>query len=123
MENRISIITIGVKDIEGMRDFYSNILGLPEHPSTNKGIIFYQMNGFRLSLYPQDLLADDAGLKSTGSGFRSFTLSHNLRSEKEVDDLITELRKTGLRSLRSLKKYSGVDTADISRIRKEISGK
>jgi catechol 2,3-dioxygenase-like lactoylglutathione lyase family enzyme len=112
MDNRITIITLGVKDLKGMREFYSNVLGLPEHPSTNISIVFYQMNGFRLSLYPRDLLADDAGLKSTGSGFKGFTLSQNLRSEKEVDETISKLRSKGVKILKDPQKvfwggYSG----------------
>jgi uncharacterized glyoxalase superfamily protein PhnB len=48
-----------------------------------------------LSLYPRDLLAADAGVLPTGSGFAGFTISHNVRSATEVDALLEEIERGG----------------------------
>ena len=85
MKQKLNFITIGVKDLEKMRNFYSNILGwIPLKVSD--GIVFFKMNGSILALFPENELAADIGIENDGTGFKRFTLAINFGSEKEVDE-------------------------------------
>ncbi|WP_165838163.1 VOC family protein [Pontibacter arcticus] len=104
MEQRITIITLGVKNLQRSKDFYQNKLGWQPLESSNESIVFFQMNGLQLALFPQESLADDAGVPAEGNGFRGFSLAHNVRSEKEVDELVAALEEKGVRVLKQPQK-------------------
>ena len=55
-------------------------------------LVFFHLKGMLLSLYPNDKLAEDAGVDSTGSGFKSFSLAFNAKSEHEVDEIIEDFK-------------------------------
>lgn len=93
MEQRLTFITLGVNDLKTSVNFYENILGWKRADMSNEDLIVFTLNGIRLALYPRDELAKDAAVASNGNGFKGFTLSYNVWSQKEVDDLIDELRK------------------------------
>jgi catechol 2,3-dioxygenase-like lactoylglutathione lyase family enzyme len=80
MEPRISIITLGVSDLERSVKFYRDGLGLPTTYKEGEGIAFFQLNGTWLALYPSDALAKDACLPPDRSRFGGVTLAHNVRS-------------------------------------------
>jgi len=82
MEPRISIITLGVTDLARSVQFYRDGLGLPL-PRGVEGIAFFETKGTWLALYPREELAADATVPADGSGFRGFTLAHNVRSKEE----------------------------------------
>ena len=94
MEPRISLITLGVRDLERSVAFYRDGLGLPGKEFSDN-IVFFTLQGAWLSLYPRDDLADDAGVTSAGSGFSGFTLAHNVHSREEVDALLKQAVKAG----------------------------
>ena len=94
MEPRISLITLGVRDLERSVAFYRDGLGLPGKEFSDN-IVFFTLQGTWLSLYPRDDLADDAGVTSAGSGFSGFTLAHNVHSREEVDALLKQAVKAG----------------------------
>lgn len=100
MEQRITLITLGVRNLQRSRDFYQNIFGWQPLESGNESIVFFQLNGIQLALFPQESLADDAGIPAEGSGFNKFSLAYNVRSEKEVDDLVAELEAKGVTVLK-----------------------
>ncbi|MFT2007653.1 VOC family protein [Pontibacter sp. 13R65] len=100
MEQRITLITLGVKNLQRSRDFYKNVFGWEQTAASTDGIIFMQLNGIQLALFPQESLADDAGVAADGKGFRGFSLAHNVRSEKEVDELVAQLEHKGARVLK-----------------------
>jgi catechol 2,3-dioxygenase-like lactoylglutathione lyase family enzyme len=85
MEPRISIITLGVSDLERSVKFYRDGLGLPTTYKTGEGIAFFQLAGTWLALYPSDALAEDAKLPTERSRFGGFTLAHNVRSKADAD--------------------------------------
>lgn len=94
MEPRISFVTLGVADLERATHFYEKVLRLPRIP-TPPVVAFFELGKTWLSLYPRDLLAADAGVPAEGSGFRAFSLAHNVRSEAEVDQLLNEVEDAG----------------------------
>lgn len=104
MEQRITLITLGVRNLQRSREFYQQVFGWHPLESSTESIIFFQLNGLQLALFPQESLADDAGLEADGKGFKSFSLAYNVRSEKEVDDLVAALAGKGARVLKQPEK-------------------
>ncbi|WP_029134856.1 VOC family protein [Sedimenticola selenatireducens] len=94
MKPRISMITLGVGDLEKSVRFYEDGLGFPrmESPPT---VAFFTLNGSWLGLYGREALAEDAQVSAQGSGFNSFTLAHNVESEAEVDALLAQAVSAG----------------------------
>lgn len=92
MEQRMTIITLGVTDLEKSTRFYEEVFEWRKTDSSNEDITFFQLNGMMLSLYERNVLAEDAGIEGGGEGFNGFTLSYNTRSEEEVDKIIDRLR-------------------------------
>ena len=112
MEQRMTFLTLGVKDLNQSIDFYENKFGWKRSELSNESIIFYELKGIHLALYDREELAKDATIDPSGDGFRSFTMAYNTRSEKEVDDLIESLRKHGVQVIKEPQKvfwggYSG----------------
>ena len=111
MKPRISMITLGVKDLQKSIEFYEKGLGLPRMESPPE-IAFFTLNGTWLGLYGWDALAKDAGVNAKGSGFNGFALAHNLASETEVDQFFEEALAAGAISVKKPQKvfwggYSG----------------
>jgi catechol 2,3-dioxygenase-like lactoylglutathione lyase family enzyme len=94
VEPRLSLVTLGVADLERSVRFYEHVLKLPRLP-TPPSVAFFELGKTWLSLYPRELLAADAGVPAAGSGFPGFALAHNLRSEAEVDRLLAEVAAGG----------------------------
>jgi uncharacterized protein len=84
MNPRISMITLGVRDLAAAIEFYEQGLGFPRMASPPE-VAFFTLNGSWLGLYGYEALAEDAGVPADGSGFRGFSLAHNVASEAEVD--------------------------------------
>ncbi len=111
MEPRITLITLGVSDLKRSVEFYRDGLKLPQRESPD-GVAFFETRGTWLSLYPRESLAEDATVSPEGSGFRGFTLAHNLRTEKEVDRALEEAVAAGATLVKPAQKvfwggYSG----------------
>jgi len=97
MEPRISIITLGVADLERSFRFYRDGLKLPTTRTPEDGIVFFQTNGVALALYPYQDLVDDIGQvwSETRSKFSGITLAHNVRERGEVDELLATAKAAG----------------------------
>jgi catechol 2,3-dioxygenase-like lactoylglutathione lyase family enzyme len=111
MEPRISLVTLGVADLDRSIRFYRDGLGLPMRDGP-EGIAFFETNGTWLSLYSREKLAEDALADAAGSGFRGFTLAHNVRTEAEVDRVLEEAVAAGATLVKQAQKvfwggYSG----------------
>lgn len=100
MQQRLTLITLGVKNLQRSRDFYINIFGWTPTKNSTEGVVFFQLNGIQLALFPQEALADDAGVPADGKGFRGFSLAHNVGSEQEVNDLVATLEEKGVKILK-----------------------
>ena len=94
MDPRISIITLGVADLERSIRFYRDGLGLPMR-GDGDGIAFFETRGTWLGLYPREALAEDALASPEGSGFRGFTLAHNVASPEAVDRTLQDAVDAG----------------------------
>ena len=94
MKPKISMITLGVSDLEKSIKFYKEGLGFPRMASPPE-IAFFTLNGSWLGLYNRESLAEDATVSPEGSGFNGFTLSHNVASESNVDQIIGQAVSVG----------------------------
>ncbi|OOY53861.1 VOC family protein [Solemya velum gill symbiont] len=94
MKPRISMITLGVRDLSASIKFYENGLGFPRMESPPE-VAFFTLNGTWLGLYGRDALAEDATVPVKGDGFNSFTLAHNVESEAQVDEVVAQAVKAG----------------------------
>jgi catechol 2,3-dioxygenase-like lactoylglutathione lyase family enzyme len=103
MEPRVSLITLGVADLERSFKFYSAGLGLPTNWRPEKGVIFFQTSGTTLALYPMEKLAEDIGEHFQGASikFGGVTLAHNTRTQGEVDLLLMKAKKAGAKILKA----------------------
>lgn len=112
MQQRLTLITLGVENLEAMRRFYQDTFGWTPLPSQSDEIVFFQLNGIQLALYGREALAEDSTVSPDGDGFKGFTLAHNLRSEDEVDAMFAELEQKGVQIVKPPEKvfwggYSG----------------
>ena len=94
MKPHITIITLGVVDLQRAINFYEKGLGLPRKNESDS-IAFFDMSGTMLALYPRDELAEDITISPEGTGFQGFTLAHNVASPEEVDLTLAEAVAAG----------------------------
>jgi uncharacterized protein len=99
MEQRISLITLGVADLKRSREFYER-LGWKRSMTKAEGIVFFQVGGMGLALYPRSGLAEDANLAPEGHGFCGISLAYNTRSREEVDVILSQAQRAGARLLK-----------------------
>lgn len=96
MKPKISLITLGVDDLQRATRFYAEGLGLPKFEVDSSGISFFNLQGTWLALYPREALADDLGLPvSELKGNGGMTLAHNVASKTEVDALLEQAVAAG----------------------------
>lgn len=94
MQPRISMITLGVRDLDKSVRFYRDGLGFPQRDSP-PSVAFFTLNGSWLGLYGHDALAGDATVSAAGSGFRGVTLAHNVHRADEVDTVLAQAVAAG----------------------------
>jgi uncharacterized protein len=98
MQPRITLITLGVQDLERSLRFYRDGLGFPTTWSPDKGVIFFQTAGVCLALYPYDELAKDVGESFRNvprAKFNGIALAHNVREKEEVDQILKLAQTAG----------------------------
>ncbi len=99
MEPRISIITLGVSEIERSTRFYRDGLGFPVHDAGGTEITFFTLGNIQLALYSRDDLAEDIGrpeFKGTPQPeMHGFTIAHNVASRSEVDAVMALAESAG----------------------------
>ena len=111
MRQKLSIVTLGVKNLQRSLDFYKNGLGWKPSRASDK-IAFFPMDGVILALYPREKLAEDATVDSTGSGFSGITLAYNAKSQEEVDEVLHTVQSAGAKIIKQAQQvfwggYSG----------------
>lgn len=92
MEQRLSLITLGVDDIQRTRRFYEALGWSGESPDDD--VVFFQAGGMIVALWSRAKLADDSVVADTG-GWGGVTLALNLRSPAEVDAVLAEAEAAG----------------------------
>ena len=102
MEQRISLVTLGVADLGRARAFYER-LGWTASPGEDD-VVFFQAGGMVLALWERGQLAADSGV-TDGGGWGGITLAYNARSPEDVDAVLEEARAAGARIARA-----GADT-------------
>ncbi|WP_298915134.1 VOC family protein [uncultured Roseobacter sp.] len=98
MEQRISLITLGAKDMDALSQFY-DALGWQRTPSPD-GVIAYDLIGQTLGLYPLDKLAEEIGLPLSDLGYGACSFAQNLRFKEEVAPLLARAEAAGARILK-----------------------
>ena len=93
---RISIVCLGVANLDRATRFYTAVLGTPPNTS-NDGITFIELPGTWLSLYPFEELARDISpqVPTTRAGFSGFTLAYNAPSREQVTTILERARSAG----------------------------
>jgi catechol 2,3-dioxygenase-like lactoylglutathione lyase family enzyme len=95
MKPRLSLVTLGVSDLERARRFYVEGLGLPVRESGGDDVVFLDMGTMILGLWSLTNLAEDAGVSPEGAGFRAFSLAHNVPSKEDVDIVVEQAVEAG----------------------------
>lgn len=95
MEARLNIVTLGVSDLRKAREFYERGLGWKASAASQEGIVFFQLGGIVLTLYPRDSLAEDATVEPAGNSFRGITLAQNVHEKEEVSEILKAAEAAG----------------------------
>jgi uncharacterized protein len=93
VEQRVSLVTLGVRDLARARRFYE-ALGWKTGAEPGDDVVFFQAGCMVLALWARDQLAEDSGVEDTG-GWGGVTLAYNTRSPQEVDAVIAEAEAAG----------------------------
>ncbi|HEY8704695.1 MAG TPA: VOC family protein [Gaiellaceae bacterium] len=93
MEQRVSLVTLGVADLAAARRFYE-ALGWSSASGPDDGVVFFQAGSMVLGLWSREALAKDSGTEDPG-GWSGIALAHNVRSPAEVDQVVAEARAAG----------------------------
>ena len=89
----MSLVTLGVNDLDRARAFYEK-LGFQDMAPEGADVVFFQAGGMVLGLWHRDQLAKDSASRDAG-GYGGVTLAHNVRSPAEVDAVLLEARAAG----------------------------
>jgi uncharacterized protein len=101
MRPRITLVTLGVADLDRSVAFYRDGLGLPTKGIVgtefeNGAVAFFELDhGLKLALWPRTSLAADTGLSAQVSGGPAFSLAHNVASEAEVNEVMAQAERAG----------------------------
>lgn len=94
MKPKISVITLGVNDLNKSFAFYKNGMGLPSidgiQGEGDLRIAFFQLEGTWLSLFEKEKLAKDGKIENDGKGFPGFSFGHMVKTTQEVDQIIAQ---------------------------------
>jgi uncharacterized protein len=93
MEQRLSLVTLGVADLGRARAFYE-ALGWQTRAKPDDDVVFFQAGGTIVALWSRESLAEDTAVDDTG-GWGGITLAHNTRSPEEVDAVLNEAQRAG----------------------------
>jgi catechol 2,3-dioxygenase-like lactoylglutathione lyase family enzyme len=93
MEQRVSLVTLGVSDLDRAKRFYE-ALGWKTGAAPSDNVVFFQTGGSIVALWDRATLAEDSVMTDTG-GWGGITLAHNVRSPEEVDAVLAEAEQAG----------------------------
>jgi catechol 2,3-dioxygenase-like lactoylglutathione lyase family enzyme len=93
MEQRVSLVTLGVRDLARARAFYEG-LGWRTGAGPDDDVVFFQAGAMIVALWDRARLAEDSAVEDAG-GWGGVTLAHNVRSPEDVDAVLEEARMAG----------------------------
>src|SRR4029078_7495168 len=93
MDPRLSLATLGVRDLARAKRFYE-ALGWTSGAAPADDVVFFQAGGMIVALWGRDQLEEDSGVEDSG-GWGGITLAHNVRSPAEVDAVLAEAKGAG----------------------------
>jgi len=99
VEQRVSLVTLGVSDLARARTFYE-ALGWTTRAAPTDDVVFFQAGGLVVALWSRAALAEDSGV-ADGGGWGAVTLAHNVRTPAEVDAVISEAERAGAKVVRT----------------------
>lgn len=100
MEQRLSIVTLGVADLARARAFYE-ALGWRAATAPDCPVCAFDLNGMTLGLYGREALAEDAQVSPAGEGFRGAALAYNVREKSEVAEVLAAAVAAGGRLVKA----------------------
>jgi len=106
MDQRLSIITLGVRDLKVSRAFYDSLGWVIATEQGAENIVFYNMNGFVFGLYPLEGLLEETGETEKPSGSK-FTLAYNVSDKQEVDDVLRHAASCGAKTQNAVERFWG----------------
>ena len=111
LKPRLSLVTLGVADLERAKAFYT-ALGWTPLQLASEGVVFFELDGIMLSLFPRVELARDAGVEDSKPGFSGISLAHNVGSQEEADAALAHALSCGAKLVKPMQKvfwggYSG----------------
>tara|TARA_A100001391_G_scaffold114700_1_gene77512 strand:- start:460 stop:879 length:420 start_codon:yes stop_codon:yes gene_type:complete len=101
MKSQISVITLGVDDLDRALTFYKDGMGFPTNgiigkESEHGAVAFFDLqDGMKLALWPRNSIAHDTGLSRSPVSPTDFTLGHNVASKAEVDSIMQLAKQAG----------------------------
>ena len=96
MKPSVSLVTLGVRNLQRAVTFYQDGLGWPLSGASVEGeVAFFRTGGTVLALWSREALAEDANVDSKGSGFSGFALAHNVAQKEQVDAVLEEAVSAG----------------------------
>jgi catechol 2,3-dioxygenase-like lactoylglutathione lyase family enzyme len=98
MDQRVSLVTLGVADLARSRAFYE-ALGWKSGAEPGEDVVFFQAGGLIVALWDRGMLARDSGVEDSG-GWGGVTLAYNVRSPDGVDAVLAEAAAAGARIAR-----------------------
>lgn len=110
MKPRITLLTLGVDDLERALAFYRDGLGLPTTGIVGRefehgAVAFFDLQGgVKLAIWPRDDLAHDTGLRKSPRSSTEFSIGHNVRSEEEVDAVMQQAERAGAKVVKRAQK-------------------
>lgn len=106
MKPRITVITLGVEDLEKAVDFYSNGLGLSTEGIVGKefefgAVAFFNLeNGLKLALWPRKSIAHDTNMEAQNPSSTEMTIGQNVNTREEVDDIMANALRAGAKIIK-----------------------
>lgn len=112
MRQKLNLITLGVDNFQKSLNFYEKGLGWKKSSKSMEGLALFPLGGMILALHPRHELEEDTTLKYQPTTFSGLTISYNAKSEKEVDEILVQVKKWGATIIKPAQKvywggYSG----------------
>ncbi len=95
MEQRLSLITLGVADMKRAKAFYDGLGWKAASGQPSEEIVVYDLHSMAIGLFPTEKLADEANVPMKGTGISNIALAHNVRSEADVLALLEKVEALG----------------------------